>query len=102
MERQEDENMSNFNGIFSSFYYKMPKDIQPLENYAKLYCASTFPPKLPLLLLEIKSATLQQMFVDSLEVEYNLRMSKKLSDQDSGDKSRTDKIDNELELKEQQ
>ena len=36
------------------------------------------------------------MFVDSLEVEDNLRMSKKLSDQDSGDKSRTNKIYKEM------
>ena len=36
------------------------------------------------------------MFIDSSEVEHNLRMSKKNSDQDSGDK-----IGRELELKEQ-
>ena len=40
------------------------------------------------------------MFVDYLEVEHNLRMSKKLLDQDTGDKSRIDKIDKELELEE--
>ena len=80
MERQEDETMSSFNRIFASFYYKIPEEIQPLENDSKLYYASTFPPKLSLLLLERKSVTLQQMFVDSLEVENNLRVSKKLSD----------------------
>ena len=86
MERQEDETMQSFNKRFASFYYNMPKEIQPLENIAKLYYASTFPPKLSLILLEIKSVTLQQTFFDSLEVEDNLRMSKNLSDQDSGDK----------------
>ena len=96
MERQEGETMSSFNMMFARFYYNMSKEIQPLENAAKLYYASTFPPKLSLLLLERKSVTLQQMVVDSLEVEDNLRISKKLSDQDSDDKSRTDQIDKEL------
>ena len=79
MERQEDETMPSFNMRFSSFDYKMPKEIQPFENAAKLYYASTFSPKLSMLLLERQPITLQQMFVVSLEVEDNLRMSKKLS-----------------------
>ena len=58
MERQEDEIMSSFNRRFASFYYQIPKEIQPLENDAKLYYASTFPPKLSLFLLERKPATL--------------------------------------------
>ena len=62
----------------------MPKEIQPLENAAKIYYATTFPPELELLLLEIKSTTLQHMFTDCLEVEENLKMSKNLSDQDNG------------------
>ena len=80
--------MSSFNRRFTSFYYKMPKEIQPLENAATLYYASNFPPKLSMLILERNSVTLQQMFIDTLEVEDNIRMSKKLSDQDSGDKSK--------------
>ena len=96
MERQEDETVPSFNGIFAGFYYKMTKEIKPLENAAKLYYASNLLPKLSMLLLEIKLATLQKMFIDSLKVEDNLRMSKNLSDQDSGDK-----IDKELELEEQ-
>ena len=62
----------------------MPKEFQPLENAAKIYYATTFPPDLSLLLLEIKSTTLHHMFTDCLEVEENLKMSKNLSDQDSG------------------
>ena len=62
----------------------MPKEIQPLENVAKIYYAATFPPELSLLLLERKSTTLQHMFTNYLEVEENLMMSKKLSGQDSG------------------
>ena len=81
---------------FSSFYYNIPKEIQPLENAAKLYYATTFPPELYFLHLDRKLVTLQHMFIDSLEVEDNLRMSKKNSDQDSGDK-----MEKKLDLVEQ-
>ena len=77
--------MSSFNRRFSRFYYNMQKEIQPLENSAKLYYATTFPPELSLLLLERKSITLQHMFIDCLEVEDNIRMSKRISYQDSGE-----------------
>ena len=76
--------MSSFNRSFASFYYNMPKKIQPLENAAKIHYATTFPPELSLLLLEMNSVTLQHMFVDCLEVEGNVQMSKKLSNQDCG------------------
>ena len=62
----------------------MPKEIQPLENTTNIYYAATFPPELALLLSERNSTTLQHMFTDCLEVEENLKMSKKLSGQDSG------------------
>ena len=62
----------------------MPKEVQPLENTTKIYYATAFPPDLSLLLLERKSTTLQHMFVDCLEVEENLKMSKKLPDQENG------------------
>ena len=63
----------------------MPKEVQPLENAAKIYYAAAFSPHLSLLLLERKSITLHHMFADCLEVEENLNMSKKLSGQDYGD-----------------
>ena len=49
-----------------------------------------------LLLLERKSVTLQHMFIDCMEVEDNLNMTKKSSDQDSGDK-----IEKKLDLVQQ-
>ena len=74
----------------------MPKEVQPLENAAKIYYTTTFPPELSLLLLERKSVTLQHMFIDCLEVEDNLRMSKKILDQGRGDK-----MEKKLDLVEQ-
>ena len=79
LRRHEGEAISSFNKIFVIFYYNMPKEVQPLENAAKIYYAASFPPDLSLLLSERKSTTLQQTFTDCLEVEENLKMSKKLS-----------------------
>ena len=70
--------MSSFNRIFASFYYNMPKEVQPFENDAKIYYAATFPPELSLLILERKSITMQHMFTNCLEVEENLKMSQKV------------------------
>ena len=47
----EGDTLSSFNRIFKRFYYNMPKEVQPLENVAKIYYAATFPPKLSLLIL---------------------------------------------------
>ena len=80
LRRHDDEAISSFNRRFASFYYNMPKEVQPLENTAKIYYVAAFPPNLSLLLLERKSTTLQHMFADCLEVEENLDMSKKLLD----------------------
>ena len=73
LRRHEGEAISSFNKIFASFYYKMPKEVQPLENAAKIYYAAAFSPDLSLLLLERKSTTLHHMFIDCLEVEKTLR-----------------------------
>ena len=72
--------MSSFNRRFARFYYNMPKEIQSLENSTKLQYAIAFHPEMSLLLLEIKSVTLQHMFMDCLEVEDNIRMYKNSSD----------------------
>ena len=88
--------MSRFNRRFPGFYYSTPKEIPQLEGATKLHCASIFSPELSLLLLERRPNTLQRIFVDVLEVEDNLRMSKKLLDQ-GGD----DKMEKDLRLNEQ-
>ena len=63
--QKENETVSSFNRRFSSVYYELPKVIQPLEDTAKLYYATTLPSRLFLFLSERKSATLQQMFIDA-------------------------------------
>ena len=95
MKKHEGETMSSFNRRFANFYYNMPKEIQPLEGVAKLHYVSFFPPELSLFPLERKLVTLQSMFVDSLEVKENLRMSRSVLDHGSNDRS-----DKELEMAE--
>ena len=79
LKKHESEAISSFNRRFAIFYYNMPKEFQPLENAAKIYYAATIPPNLVFLFLERKSTTLQHMFTDCLEVEENLKTSKKMS-----------------------
>jgi len=92
IKKQEDETMSSFNRRFFSVYYELPKVIQPLEG-AKLYYAATLPSNLFLFLWERRFATLQQIFIDSQELEDNLKACRKLSYQDDGDKWRTKRED---------
>ena len=54
LRRHEGEAISSFNRRFARFYYNMPKEVQPLENAAKIYYVAAFPPDLSLLLLERK------------------------------------------------
>ena len=55
-----------------------PKRFSPLEGAVKLHYAYVFPPDLSLFLLERKSFSLHEMFVDALEVEENFRLSGRL------------------------
>jgi hypothetical protein len=57
----------------------MPKRIQPSKVVAMLCYATTFHPDLSFLLMERRSATLQQMFNDAQEVEDNLQAYGKIS-----------------------
>ena len=58
MKKQEGETMPSFNKRFARFYYNRPKEIQPLEDAAKFYYASTFHSEFSFLLLERNSVTL--------------------------------------------
>ena len=98
MGKHEGETTSSLNKRFVSFYYSMPKEIQPLEGVAKLHYVFVFPLELSLFLQETKSITLQRMFVDALEVKVNLRMTRRLLDHGSSNGS--DKDLNRVELHE--
>ena len=66
---------SSFNRGFASFYYDMPREINPLEGAMKLHYAYFFPLDLSLFLLDRESYLLHNMFADVLEVEENIRIS---------------------------
>jgi hypothetical protein len=78
MHRHRDETISIFNRRFSSFYYKMPKEIQRPEVVARLCYATTFHSDLTFLLMKGRNVTLQQMFDDAQEIEDNFQACQKL------------------------
>ena len=71
--------MSSFNRRFASFYYSIPKEIQPLVGVAKLHYEDVFDNDFTLLLRERKSLSLLDMFQDALEVEANMMASGKIN-----------------------
>jgi hypothetical protein len=73
LKRGEDEALAIFNMRFYNFYCSMPLNIRPPEAAARLCYVTTLHPNFSLLLLERRSTTLQQMFIDAQEVEDNLK-----------------------------
>jgi hypothetical protein len=69
MRRMKDETISISSRIFSSLYYKIPKEVQPPEVATILHFVTTFQLELSFLLMEKKSMSLQQMFNNAQEVE---------------------------------
>jgi hypothetical protein len=59
MIRMKDETISNFSRRFASLYYKLPKEVQPLEVAAMIHYVTTFQSDLSFLLMERKSMSLQ-------------------------------------------
>ena len=78
MQRQRDETISIFNRIFSSFYYKIPKEIQPSEATTRICYAIAFHSDITCILMAKRSSTFQQMFDDAREIEENLQACQKL------------------------
>jgi len=69
---KRNETISTFSRRFSSIYYDFPKGIQPVEVAAMLQYATTLHPDMAFLLMERRPKTLQQMFNDDQEIQYNI------------------------------
>ena len=65
--------MSAFNRRFHSLYCSLPLEIKPSETVAMVYYIVSQHSDLVLYLKEIKSTSLSQLFMDTEEVEENLR-----------------------------
>ena len=76
LERQRNETIDIFNRRFSSIYYKLPKEIQPIEAAAMLHYATTLHPDLSFLLMERRPGSLQQMFSDAQDIQHNVQACK--------------------------
>jgi hypothetical protein len=95
MKRQSNEIVSTFSRRLSSIYYNFPKEIQPIEFASMLQYATTLSANMYLLLLERKSVTLQQMFIDAQKVEENLSSCGKFLDQVEDKKLNVEEYDSE-------
>ena len=82
LKKRRNETATQFNWRFHSFYLSMFDYIRPSEVVAKLfYIAAHHHHVLVLFLRERKSPSLEQVYIDVEEIENNLRVCGKLSDQ---------------------
>jgi hypothetical protein len=70
--RRNDETVMKFNRRFQNLYHNLPVEIHPFEAATKVYYALAHHPDLDFYLREIKSPTLEQMYIDAEEIENNL------------------------------
>ena len=70
MRKERNEAVIEFNRRFHSFYFSIPRDIQPSETIARLYyIVAHHHPELVLFMRERRSISLQHMFIDPKEIE---------------------------------
>ena len=82
LERQRNETIDIFNRRFSIIYYKLPKEIQPIEADAMLHYETTLHPDLSFLLMERRPKSLQQMFNDAQEIQHNIQACEQIRDEE--------------------
>jgi hypothetical protein len=86
LKRQRNETIFTFSRRFSSIYYNLPKEIQPIEATAMLHYATTFHPEVSFLLMERRPKSLQQMFNDAQEIQHNIQACKQIRNKESNAK----------------
>jgi hypothetical protein len=78
LKRKEGESISEFSKRFNKMYNKIPTEIKPTKNSAKITYNSAFDPKFFLMLREIISTSLSYMQDATLELESNILADDKL------------------------
>jgi hypothetical protein len=78
LKREENEALHVFNRRFYNIYHDMPLEIRPTETTAMIYYVMGLHSELALLLLERKSSSLRCLFEDALEIEENIRASRRI------------------------
>ena len=77
LERGINESIKNFSFSFNSIYNSLPANCKPPEGMAELHFVEAFEDEFSLFLRERRSQTLAQMMSDAVEVEINMRSSKR-------------------------
>jgi hypothetical protein len=81
MKKEHSETLSTFNRRLCSIYHAIPLEIRPTKTTAMIYQVMQLHSKLSLVLLERKYSSLSILFEDSLEVEENIHVSKRIQTQ---------------------
>jgi hypothetical protein len=81
LKNQSNETISKFSRRFSSIYYNLSKEIQPIEVVAMLHYATTLHPNLSFLLMERRPKSLQQMFNDAQDIQHNIQACKQIQNE---------------------
>jgi hypothetical protein len=76
LKKQSNETISIFSRIFSIVYYNFSKGIQPTKAPAMLHYATTLHSDLSFLLMERRPKSLQKMFDDAQNIQYNIQACK--------------------------
>ena len=77
LKRGNDETIKSFSSRFNMIYNSLPIQCKPLEEMEKLHYAEAFDDEFELFLRERRSATLEDMMNDAIEVEINMMSSKR-------------------------
>jgi hypothetical protein len=78
MKRSPNETVQEFSTRIMKVYNLIPAEVKPPPKAAQLRCANSFESDFALLLREQRSATLDDMMIDAIEVEVNLMDSGKI------------------------
>jgi hypothetical protein len=78
MKRSPDETVQEFSAKFMKIYNAIPDEVKPPPKAAQLRYVDSFESDFTLLLRERRSATLDDMMTDAIEVEVNLMASGKM------------------------
>ena len=81
LKRENGESLPDFNKRFNRMYSKIPAEVKPSPTSAKLTYANAFDSDFFLLLRERRCATLAYMQDETLEVESNIMVAKRLKSQ---------------------
>jgi hypothetical protein len=81
---------------FSSIYYKLPEEIQPIEAATMFHYMITLHPDLAFLLMERRPKSLQKMFDDAQDIQHNIQACKQIQNEELNAKENKSEYEQEI------